>query len=223
LLSWSSGKDSAWCLEVLRKRADVQVVGLLTTFAEDSKRVSMHAVRSRLVEQQAEATGLPLVSVHLPSPCPNAVYEQRMAEALQRAQSLQVDAVAFGDLFLQDVRQYRERQLQGTGLEALFPLWERPTRQLAREMTHGGLKARITCVDSSQMDPAFIGGRYDAQLVEALPEGIDPCGERGEFHTFVYQGPMFQHSVAVRLGEVYRQDPFIQVDLLPAHDGPGRR
>lgn len=215
LLAWSSGKDSAWTLHVLRERGDVEVVGLLTTVNEAVDRVAMHAVRRALLDAQARAAGLPLRSVPIPSPCPNLEYERRMAAAVARARADGVTAIAFGDLFLDDVRAYRIRTLAGTGVEPLFPLWGRPTDRLARDMLAGGLAATLTCVDPAQLDPRFVGRRFDAALLDELPATVDPCGERGEFHTFCHAGPMFAAPIAVRVGEVVARDGFHFADLLP--------
>jgi len=185
LLSWSSGKDSAWALHLLRQQPEVEVVALLTTFNSVADRVAMHVVRRALVELQAERTGLPLWPVELPWPCSNLEYETRMRSACQRATSDGITAVAFGDLFLQEIRDYRVRQLHGSGLEPLFPVWHIPTAQLGRDMIASGVKAKITCVDPSKLSKSFAGRNYDLPLLQALPSDIDPCGENGEFHTFV--------------------------------------
>ena len=218
LLSWSSGKDCAWTLHRLRQMPDVEVVGLLTTFNEQADRVAMHAVRRELVHRQAAAVGLPLWPVELPWPCSNEVYEQRMRGAIERAQAEQVTHVAFGDLFLEDVREYRIRQMSATGIEPLFPLWGTPedTAELAREMTAAGLQAIVTCVDPRQLSPAFCGRTYDAALLAELPPEVDPCGERGEFHTFCHHGPMFDCDIDVTVGEQVTRDGFCFADLLPA-------
>ena len=214
LLSWSSGKDSAWTLHVLRQRADIELVGLLTTLNSEFQRVAMHSTRLSVLEAQAEAAGLPLWTVQLPWPCSNEIYEQRMAEACQRAVDEHVEAIAFGDLFLQDVRAYRERQLKPTGLEPLFPLWEIPTDALAREMIAGGLHAKLTCVDPKQLPASFAGRDFDETLLREFPVGVDPCGERGEFHTCVYAGPMFTHPLQLEAGEVVERDGFVFADFL---------
>jgi uncharacterized protein (TIGR00290 family) len=219
LLSWSSGKDSAWALHLMRKRAadaGVEVAGLLTTFNEVADRVAMHAVRRKLVEAQAAATGLALRAIELPWPCSNEEYESRMAEACRMAVADGFEAIAFGDLFLRDIREYRERKLAGSGLEPLFPLWEIPTRELAYEMMRGGLRARITCVDKKQLDASFAGREFDRALLADLPQHIDPCGENGEFHTFAYAGPMFARAIPVAAGELRDADGFVFADLLPA-------
>lgn len=215
ILSWSSGKDSAWTLHLLRQKPDIQVAALLTTFNSQANRVAMHAVRRTLVEAQAERTGIPLWAVELPWPCSNLEYEDRMRAACQRATAKGITAVAFGDLFLQDVRDYRIRQLRGSGLEPLFPVWQIPTKQLSREMIAAGVKAKITCVDPSKLAKPFVGQDYDSRLLQALPLGIDPCGENGEFHTFVYDAPVFSRPISVRTGEVVERDGFVFADLLP--------
>lgn len=216
LLSWSSGKDSAWALHVLRRRADVRVVGLLTTVNESRGRVATHAVRTELLRLQAEAAGLPLRVVGLPAPCDNEQYEAAMSRAVSEARAEGVERVAFGDLFLKDVRDYREATLAGTGVAPLFPLWGLPTGELAREMVEGGLRAFVTCVDSRQMPAEFAGRVYDRAFLEDLPPGADPCGERGEFHTFAFAGPMFSRPLAVEPGEVTEREGFVYADLLPA-------
>jgi uncharacterized protein (TIGR00290 family) len=214
LVSWSSGKDSAWMLWALRAAGE-DVAGLLTTFNEAADRVAMHAVRRSLVESQAEAAGAPLRPVRLPWPCSNDQYEACVGAELARAAAEGITHVAFGDLFLEDVRAYRERQLSGTGLEPLFPLWHPPggTAALARAMIAGGLEAVITCVDPAQLDPSFVGRRFDAALLEELPEGVDPCGERGEFHTFAHAGPMFARPIDVAVGERLLRDGFWFADV----------
>lgn len=215
-LSWSSGKDSAWTLHLLRQRPDIQVVALITTFNSEADRVAMHAVRRALVEAQAERTGLPLWAVELPWPCSNAEYEDRMRALCQRATSEGITAVAFGDLFLRDVRDYRVRQLQGTGLEPLFPVWQIPTERLSREMIAAGVKAKITCIDPSKLSKSFAGRDYDLRLLQDLPSAIDPCGENGEFHTFVCDAPGFSRPIGVQTGEIIEHDGFVFADLLPA-------
>jgi len=217
LLSWSSGKDSAWTLHLLRQQVDAEVIGLLTTFNQVADRVSMHAVRRSLVEAQAAAAGLPLWSVGLPWPCSNAEYEQRMQAVIDRAREEGVTHVAFGDLYLEDIRDYRIRQLSGTGLEPLFPLWcsADDTPALARRMLAAGLGAVLTCVDPKQLPESFVGRRYDLGLLAELPVGVDPCGERGEFHTFCFAGPMFASEKGVRVGETVSRDGFHFADVVP--------
>jgi uncharacterized protein (TIGR00290 family) len=222
LLAWSSGKDSAYSLHVLRGLEDVEVVALLTTVNETHDRVAMHAVRRTLLEAQAAAAGLPLLIVRIPHACTNVVYEAAMARALEEAKALRVSGVAFGDLFLDDIRRYRERQMAGTGLRLLFPLWGRPTAALAREMVDAGLRARITCVDPRVLPASFAGREFDLRLLADLPPGVDPCGENGEFHTFAWDGPMFRRPVPVRGGEVVTREGFVFADLLPAEEGPAR-
>lgn len=215
LLAWSSGKDSAWALHLLRQRGEVEVVGLLTTLNQAFERVAMHAVRVELLRAQAAAAGLPLFEVPLPWPCSNDEYERAMGAALAAARADGVEAVAFGDLFLEDIRRYREERMAATGLTPLFPLWGEPTDALARRMLAGGLRARLTCVDPRQLAPAFAGREYDAALLAELPPTVDPCGERGEFHTFAYAGPMFARPIAIRAGEIVERDGFTFADLLP--------
>jgi len=216
LLSWSSGKDSVWALHLLRQQPDLEIAALLTSFNSDAGRVAMHAVRRALVDAQAERTGIPQWSVDLPWPCSNAEYEERMRGVCQRAVAEGITAVAFGDLFLQDIRDYRERQLEGTGIEPLFPVWEIPTKKLARDMIAAGVKAKITCVDPTQVDRSFVGRDFDQALLDSLPPGVDPCGENGEFHTFVYDAPVFSSPIKVRMGEIVERDGFVFADVLPA-------
>lgn len=218
LLSWSSGKDSAWALHVLRQQPDVELVGLLTTFNEAADRVAMHAVRHALVERQAEAAQLPLWPVPLPQACSNDDYEARMRAIIDRARAENVTHVAFGDLFLEDVRQYRLRMMSGTGIELLFPIWCSPadTPGLARTMLGAGLRAVLTCVDPQQLAPEFAGRTYDAALLAELPPAVDPCGERGEFHTLCFAGPMFDGEIGVRVGETVMRDGFCFTDVVPA-------
>jgi uncharacterized protein (TIGR00290 family) len=214
-LSWSSGKDSAWTLHLLRQQPDIQVMALITALNSEAGRVAMHAVRRELVQAQAERTGIPLWAVELPWPCSNLEYEDRMRTVCQRATAKGVTAMAFGDLFLQDVRDYRIRQLQGSGLEPLFPVWQIPTGQLSRDLIAAGVKAKITCVDPSKVAKSFAGREYDLSLLNALPAGADPCGENGEFHTFVYDAPVFSHPIEVRNGALVERDGFVFADLLP--------
>jgi uncharacterized protein (TIGR00290 family) len=217
LLSWSSGKDSAWSLHVLRQQPNVEVVGLLTTFNEMADRVAMHAVRRCLVEAQATAAQLPLWQIPLPFPCSNAEYEDSMRVVIERARGEGVTHVAFGDLFLQDVREYRIRMLSKTGIEPLFPLWcsADDTPALARRMLSNGLRAVLTCVDPKQLLETFVGRPYDSALLSELPPAVDPCGERGEFHTFCFAGPMFASEIGVQVGETVSRDGFYFADLVP--------
>ena len=215
LLSWSSGKDSAWTLYQLQKDPAVEVVGLLTTFNSQFKRSAIHGVRQQLLQLQAEAAELPLIEIPLPWPCTNERYETIMERALVDARAqLQIDAVAFGDLYLEDIRRYRETQMAGTGLDLVFPLWQIPTDQLAQQMISGGLKAVITCLDPRVMPEHLAGDQFSHQLLAELPETVDPCGENGEFHTFAWDGPMFKNSVSVIAGEVVKRDGFVYADLL---------
>jgi uncharacterized protein (TIGR00290 family) len=215
LLSWSSGKDSAWALHVLRQHPKYEVAGLLTTFNQEFDRVAMHGVRRVLAEAQAAAAALPLWTIALPWPCSNEQYEALMAKACADAMKRGIEAVAFGDLFLEDIRTYRERQLSGTGLEPLFPLWKFPTHELAKEMIAAGLKAMLTCVDTRKLDIKFAGRRFDEQLLAELPDEIDPCGENGEFHSFAHAGPMFSKPIALTVGQTVMRDGFAFADLIP--------
>ena len=215
LLSWSSGKDSAWALHVLRRDPSVEVVGLLTTINERASRVAMHAVREAVLDVQAAALGLPLTKVYIPDPCSNAEYERAMADAMDGARRSGVHAIAFGDLFLEDVRRYREEKLASTGIEPVFPLWGANTTHLAREMVAAGLRAILTSVDPRQLDTAFAGRVFDQTLLDDLPDGIDPCGENGEFHSFAYAGPMFEQPLAVATGDTVERDGFVFFDVRP--------
>ena len=225
LLAWSSGKDSAWALHILRQQDQYEIAGLMTTFNAAFDRVAMHSTRRALVEMQAEAAGLPLISAPIPWPCSNADYEAAMKLVCDRALAQGVTAIAFGDLFLTDVRAYRERQLKDTGLEPLFPIWGIPTQQLAQEMISAGLRAKLVCVDPKQISSSFIGRDFDQTLLHDLPAGADPCGENGEFHSFVYAGPMFNREafsreIAIVTGEKVERDGFWFCDVLPAITAP---
>ncbi len=210
---WSSGKDSAWALHVARQQDEVEVVGLLTTVTETYGRVSMHGVREEILADQAEAVGLPLCRVHIPAPCPNEVYEAAMLRAVEQARSEGVTEMVFGDLFLEDVRAYRQRQLAGTGLTARFPLWSLPTRPLAEEMIRSGVVARVTCLDPKKVPRELAGSVFDLEFLARLPAEVDPCAERGEFHTCVTHGPMFHRPVAVEVGQTVDRDGFVFTDL----------
>lgn len=217
LISWSSGKDAAWLLHRLRQAGEVEVAGLLTTLDAATDKVAMHAVRRSLLEAQAEAAGLPLLPVPLPWPCPNADYEAALRIALQQARTaFGVTHVAFGDLFLADIRRYREQLLADTGLTPLFPLWELPTDTLAQQMIAGGLRACLTCVDSSRLPASFAGRTFDSAFLADLPPGVDPCGEAGEFHTFAFDGPMFSQAIPITVGDIAERDGFVFADLLPS-------
>jgi len=216
LLSWSTGKDSAWALYVLRQRPDVTLVGLLTTVNAAFGRVAMHAVRRALLEAQAEAAGLPLHVLEIPHPCPNTDYERIMGAFVAEQAAAGVAAMAFGDLFLEDIRRYREAKLAGTGIAPLFPLWGIDTAVLARRMIGGGLEAYVTCVDPQKLPTSFAGRRFDLGLLADLPADVDPCAENGEFHTFACSGPMFTRPIAVKTGEVVTRDGFVFCDVMPA-------
>jgi uncharacterized protein (TIGR00290 family) len=214
LLSWSTGKDSAWSLHLLQQQYPGKVAGLLTTVNEAFDRVAMHAVRRSLLEAQAAAAGLPLHVVGIPWPCSNEQYEAAMKTAVETFLRDQFTHVAFGDLFLEDVRRYREERLQDTGLTPLFPVWKtKSTAQLAREMIAGGLKAYLTCVDPRRLDQSFVGRPFDHALLDDLPSHVDPCGENGEFHSFVWDGPMFRHPLNVGVGEIVERDSFVFADI----------
>jgi uncharacterized protein (TIGR00290 family) len=215
LLSWSSGKDSAWALHVLNQDQPGRVAALLTTINEDANRVAMHGVRRELLQSQANAAGLPLWTVTIPHPCTNEMYEMRMRQACDRAVADGFTHVAFGDLFLEDVRRYRETRLAGTGLTPLFPLWGLPTRQLAHDMMAAGLRARLSVVDTRVLAASFVGRAFDHELLRDLPPTVDPCGENGEFHSFAVAGPMFRHAIDVELGDTVTRDPFVFRDLCP--------
>jgi uncharacterized protein (TIGR00290 family) len=212
-LSWSSGKDSAWALHVLRRRDAYEICGLLTTINESASRVAMHAVRETLLERQAAAAGLPLIKVPIPHPCPNEAYEAAMTKAMDRAKDEKVSVMAFGDLFLEDVRAYRLEKLAPTGIDPVFPIWGLETGTLAREMVAAGLRAHVTCVDPNQLDPKFAGRTFDDTFLDDLPDGVDPCGENGEFHSFAYAGPMFSAPIPVTPGAVVERDGFVFADL----------
>lgn len=220
LVSWSSGKDSAWMLHTLRQQHPGAVAGLLTTINEAFDRVAMHAVRRSLLDAQAAAAGVPLHAIPIPWPCSNEQYEQRMRAAVERFVADGFTHVSFGDLFLEDVRRYREERLAGTGLTPLFPLWKtKSTRELASEMIAGGLRAVLTCVDPRKLAPSFAGRQFGASLIADLPEAVDPCGENGEFHSFVWDGPMFGQPLDVYVGDIVERDGFVFADVLPAAHG----
>ena len=216
LLSWSSGKDSAWTLHQLRQQPDVELVGLLTTVNVTHERVAMHATRRTILQMQARAAGLPLHVIELPWPCADDIYEARMYEAIASAQKHRVTHIAFGDLFLEDIRDYRCRQLEGTGIEPLFPIWHEPTGPLARRIVDAEVEAYVSCVDPKQLPACFAGRRYDHAFLDELPDGVDPCGENGEFHTCVLAGPMFDEVLSASVGEIVMRDGFCFADLVPA-------
>jgi len=214
LISWSGGKDSAWTLHVLRRDPEVEVAGVFTTVHDDLGRVAVHAVPTSLLAAQAKAVEVALHAIPIPHPCPNALYEQAIAAFIEKAKAAGVTRVAFGDLFLEDIRRYRERQFAGSGVELLFPIWGLPTRALAEQMTASGLRAWIVCVDPRRAPREWAGRVFDADFVKSVPYGIDPCGENGEFHTFVFEGPMLRMPVAARPGKVTEDGGFVYADLL---------
>jgi uncharacterized protein (TIGR00290 family) len=216
LIAWSSGKDCAWALHEARRSGDYDIVGALTTVTDSFQRVSMHGVREELLAAQLAAAGLPSMTVRIPYPCPNESYERAMAEALARAKADGVTHVIFGDLFLADLRAYREEKMKSVGMSCVFPLWQRPTAALARDMIAGGVEAYLAVVDLAKLDASFAGRRFDEALLADLAEGVDPCGENGEFHSFVAAGPMFKRRVAVTKGDVVQRDGFVFADLVAA-------
>ena len=213
LFCWSGGKDSALALQALRRRRDVRVTGLLTTINEDCDRISMHGVRRALLLQQAEALSLPLNEVRIPPQCVNPVYQSRMEQALRAQIAAGVHTVAFGDIFLQDLREYRERNLAKLDMHAIFPIWKRDTRELADEFCQQGFRAIVVCIDPKKLDRSFAGRELTADFFSDLPAGVDPCGENGEFHTFVFAGPILGRAVGVKRGEVVDRDGFTFCDL----------
>ena len=213
-LSWSSGKDSAWTLHKLNQQGEHEIVVLVTTVNQQFDRVAMHAVRQQLLVKQAEAVGLPLIEVPIPYPCSNEQYERAMSGLVQRLKKMDIVFMAFGDLFLEDIRRYREDRLEGTGIRPLFPLWQIPTDELASSMIADGLEAVITCVNPKQLPAEFSGRGFTRSLLQELPQGVDPCGENGEFHSFVYNGPMFRYAVDIEIGETVERDGFVYTDVL---------
>jgi len=216
MLSWSSGKDSAWALHRMREDPDIAVDGLFCTINQAFDRVAMHAVRVALLQQQADSIGLPIQLIPIPHPCSNADYARIMGEFVAREKERGTECFAFGDLFLEDIREYREKALAGSGISAIFPLWGSDTRVLCATMLEGGLRAQITCVDPKQLAPEFSGREYDADLLRELPPGVDPCGENGEFHSFAFDGPMFSREITIKVGDTITRDGFVFTDLLPA-------
>ncbi len=215
-LSWSSGKDGAFALLEARRLGLAEIVGVLTTVSEVHDRVSMHGVRNALLDQQVAALGLPCFKVLLPSPCSNDIYEARMGAAVERLKAAGVRHMVFGDLFLEDVRAYREERLTAAGMAGIFPLWGRDTRAVAQEMIARGFTAHLVTIDPRKLDCGFVARRFDRELLAALPDGVDPCGENGEFHTFVSSGPMFSAPIAVAMGEIVEREGFVFADLIPA-------
>jgi len=215
LLSWSSGKDSAWALHVLRLDPSLEIVGLLTTINEKVDRVSMHSTRRELLDRQADAAGLPLETVDLPDPCSNDEYAAAMRRFVEKAVARGIECMAFGDLFLDDIREYREKQLYGTGTRPVFPLWGSSTRNLAEEMLSAGIEAYVSCVDLKKLPSDLAGRKWNQDLIDRFPQDVDPCGENGEFHTVVTAGPMFSRRIPVRTGEVIERDGFAWADIVP--------
>jgi len=217
-LSWSSGKDSAWTLHKLRSSGEFEVTGLLTTINRDANRVAMHAVREELLEKQAQAVGAPLIKVFIPAQCSNVVYEEAMAKAIAEARTANVLHMAFGDLFLEDIRRYREEKLNAAGMTPVFPIWGSPaaTSSLAREMVAAGLRAYLTCIDPRKLEGRFAGRVFDGELLDELPASVDPCGENGEFHSFAFAGPMFAKPLEVQAGQILERDGFVFADVLSA-------
>src|SRR5271169_4915878 len=216
LIAWSSGKDSAWALHEARRAGEFDIVGALTTVTETFGRVSMHGVREELLHAQLDAAGLPATVVRIPYPCPNEIYERKMAAAVQDAKTRGVTHIIFGDLYLEDIRAYREKNLAGTGITPVFPLWLKPTAPLARAMIEAGVEAHLAVVDLKKLPTAFAGRRFDTALLADFPAAIDPCGENGEFHTFVSAGPMLKRKIAVEVGKTVERDGFAFADLIPA-------
>ncbi len=216
LLSWSSGKDSAWALHILRQQPDMEVAGLFCTINQEFQRVAMHAVRTELVRQQAQNAGLPIQLIPIPHPCSDAEYGTVMKSFVGPAKQQEIDCFAFGDIFLEDIRRYRETNLADSGIAPIFPLWGMATEKLSREMVSSGLRAIITCVDPKHLPADFAGQEFGEAFLERIPAGIDPCGENGEFHTFAFDGPMFKKPVNIAIGETVSRDGFIFTDLLPA-------
>ena len=215
LLSWSSGKDSAWALHILRQQQDLEVIGLFCTFNKKFERGAMHAVRNELIHQQADSIGLPLQLIPIPHQCSDPEYKKIMGNFIEEAKSREIESIAFGDLFLEDIRSYREDSLAETGITPLFPLWGMPTDELSQEMVNSGLRAKITCIDPQHLSPEFAGHEYNDTFLEQIPGSVDPCGENGEFHSFAYDGPMFESAVNICEGETVTRDGFIFTDLLP--------
>ena len=216
LIAWSSGKDSAWALHEARRAGAYDIVGALTTVTDSFARVSMHGVREDLLMAQLDAAGLPSVVVRIPYPCPNDIYEREMTKAVADAKARGITHIIFGDLFLEDIRAYREKNLAGTGITPVFPLWLKPTDALARDMIEGGLETYLSTVDLRKLPASFAGRRFDAALLADFPSGIDPCGENGEFHSCVVAGPMLSRKISVRVGETVERDGFAFADLIPS-------
>jgi len=215
LMSWSSGKDSAWALFQLQQNPEITLVGIFCTVNKEYDRVAMHGVRVELLRQQADSIGLPLEIIEIPYPCSNAEYEKIMGQFVERAKKDNIVHFAFGDLFLEEVRAYREEKLKGSGINPIFPIWGIPTDKLSREMISGGLKTVITCINPKQMPKELIGREFDENFLDSLPETVDPCGENGEFHSFVFDGPMFNEKLEIVVGDIVHRDNFVFADVLP--------
>jgi len=213
LMSWSSGKDSAWALYQLQKNPEIELVGLFCTVNREFDRVAMHGVRIDLLKEQAKSIGLPLQIIEIPNPCSNEIYEKIMGEFTRKCIEEKIDHFAFGDLFLKDVRQYREDKLKGTGIKPIFPIWGIPTPELSKKMIASGLRTVITCIDPKQIPENFIGKEFDYNFLDSLPNSVDPCGENGEFHSFVFDGPMFKNKIEIQLGEIVDRDGFVFADI----------
>jgi len=217
LMSWSSGKDSAWALYKLQQNTEIDLVGLFCTVNKEFDRVAMHGVRIELLKKQAESIGLPLEIIEIPYPCSNAEYEEIMGLFVERAKNDHIEYFAFGDLFLEDVRNYRVEKLKGSGIKPVFPIWGMPTDTLSREMINGGLRTVITCIDPKQTPDEFAGKEFDDDFLDSLPKTIDPCGENGEFHSFVFDGPMFKDKIDILVGDIVHRDGFVFADILPGN------
>jgi len=222
MLAWSSGKDSAWALHILKQNPEYEVVGLFSTVNEAFNRVAMHGVRLELLMRQAQCAGLPLDIINIPYPCSNNDYEDRMKAFIEKAKDKEIECIAFGDLFLEDVRKYREEKLAGTGITPIFPLWGIPTRTLSKDMIRDGLGAVITCLDPKLIPPEFAGKEYNESFLSQIPESVDPCGENGEFHSFAFAGPMFHEKIDISIGEVVHRDGFVFADVTFNPDKPGK-
>lgn len=215
LMSWSSGKDSAWALHKLQQNPEIDLVGLFCTANKEFDRVAMHGVRVELLQKQAKSIGLPLEIIEIPYPCNNAEYEKIMGQFVEKAKIDNIEYFAFGDLFLEDVRNYREEKLKGSGIKPIFPIWSIPTDKLSREMISSGLRTVITCINPKQIPKEFVGREFDESFLDSLPENIDPCGENGEFHSFVFDGPMFKEQIETFVGHIVHRDEFLFADVLP--------
>lgn len=215
LMSWSSGKDSAWALYKLQQNPEIDLAGLFCTVTKAFDRVTMHGVRVELLLKQAESIGLPMEVIEIPYPCCNAEYEEIMGQFVASAKNDNIDCFAFGDLFLEDVRNYRAEKMEGTGIEAIFPLWGIPTDRLLTEMIDGGLRMVTTCINPKQIPEEFVGREFNQAFLDALPEHVDPCGENGEFHSFVFDGPMFSERIEISVGDIVHRDGYLFADILP--------